>query len=72
MAAVLDQLRAQSSQASYLAPALAWLDGWLAEQRGHPAQARRIYQHGEDTASTEPGLHRAAATGPRPTAAAHG
>src|SRR5262249_16039189 len=52
-AAVLDQLRAQSSQASYLAPALAWLDGWLAEQRGHPGQARRIYQHGEDTASTE-------------------
>jgi len=50
---VLDQLRAQSSQASYLAPALAWLDGWLAEQRGHPDQARRIYQHGEDTASTE-------------------
>jgi len=52
-AAVLDQLRAQSTQASYLAPALAWLDGWLAEQRGHPGQARRIYQHGEDTASTE-------------------
>src|SRR5215472_3680534 len=52
-AAVLDQLRAQSSPASYLAPGLAWLDGWLAEQRGHPGQARRIYQHGEDTASTE-------------------
>jgi len=50
---VLDQLRAQSSQASYLAPALAWLDGWLAEQHGQPAQARRIYQHGEDTASNE-------------------
>jgi len=32
---------------------LAWLDGWLAEQRGHPAQARRIYQHGEDTANIE-------------------
>jgi len=52
-AAVLDQLRAQSSQDSYLAPALAWLDGWLAEQRGHPGQARRIYQRGEDTGSTE-------------------
>jgi DNA-binding CsgD family transcriptional regulator len=52
-AAVLDQLRAQSSQTGYLAPAVAWLDGWLAEQRGHPAQARRIYQHAEDTASTE-------------------
>jgi len=52
-AAVLDQLHAASSRASYLAPALAWLDGWLAEQRGHPGQARRIYQDGEDTASTE-------------------
>ena len=33
-AAVLAQLRADSGQVSYLAPALAWLDGWLAEQRG--------------------------------------
>ena len=38
-AGVLDQLRAQGSQASYLAPVLAWLDGWLAEQAGHPGQA---------------------------------
>ncbi len=52
-AGVLDQLRAQGSQASYLAPVLAWLDGWLAEQAGHPGRAGRIYQHGEDTASTE-------------------
>jgi ATP/maltotriose-dependent transcriptional regulator MalT len=52
-AAVLDQLHAQSGQASYLQPALAWLDGWLAEQRGDPGQAREIYQHGEDTASTQ-------------------
>ena len=52
-AAVLDQLRAQSGQVSYLQPALAWLDGWLAEQRGTPGQAREIYQHGEDSVSTE-------------------
>jgi DNA-binding CsgD family transcriptional regulator len=51
-AAVLDQLRAQGSEVSYIQPALAWLDGWLAEQRGNPEQARRSYQRGEDTAST--------------------
>jgi ATP/maltotriose-dependent transcriptional regulator MalT len=52
-AAVLDQLRAQSGQASYLQPALAWLDGWLAEQRGDPEQAREFYQCGEDSASNQ-------------------
>jgi len=52
-AAVADKLRAASGQASYLQPALAWLDGWLAEQQGRPEEARRIYQHGEDTASTQ-------------------
>ena len=36
-----------------MAPALAWLDGWLAEQRGDPDQALRIYQHGEQTAATD-------------------
>jgi len=50
--AVLDQLRAQSGQAAHLQPALAWLDGWLAEQQGCHGQAREIYQRGEDTAST--------------------
>jgi len=50
-AAVLDRLRAASGQAGYLTPALAWLDGWLAEQRGAPEQARQAYQRGEDTAS---------------------
>jgi DNA-binding CsgD family transcriptional regulator len=51
--AVLDQLHAQSGQVSYLQPALAWLDGWLAEQRRTPGQAREIYDRGEDTASTQ-------------------
>jgi DNA-binding CsgD family transcriptional regulator len=49
-AAVLDQLRENVGQASYLQPALAWLDGWLAEQGGNPDQAREIYQLGEEAA----------------------
>ena len=58
-AAVLDRLRADSGQAGYLQPALAWLEGWLAEQRGHPKEALRIYQRGEDTASTQSPVHTA-------------
>jgi DNA-binding CsgD family transcriptional regulator len=46
--AVLAQLRASSSQVSYLGPALAWLEGWLAEQRGQPEQALARYESGED------------------------
>jgi len=49
-AAVLGQLRAGNAQAGYLRPALAWLDGWLAEQQGGSEQAGEIYQRGEDTA----------------------
>jgi DNA-binding CsgD family transcriptional regulator len=52
-AAVLDRLRADSGQVGYLQPVLAWLDGWLAELRGSPEDAQRIYQCGEDTASTQ-------------------
>jgi DNA-binding CsgD family transcriptional regulator len=52
-AAVLEQMRAENWQVSYLQPALAWLEGWLAEQRGAPEQAREIYQRGEDTASRQ-------------------
>jgi DNA-binding CsgD family transcriptional regulator len=51
-AAVLDRLRAEHGQVRHLAPALVWMDGWLAEQRGAPEAALRIYQRGEDTAST--------------------
>jgi DNA-binding CsgD family transcriptional regulator len=49
-AAVLGQLRADSGQVGYLQPALAWLDGWLAEELGSPDRAREIYQRGEDLA----------------------
>ena len=42
-AEVLGQLRADSGQVSYLRPAVAWLDGWLAEQRGAAADALEIY-----------------------------
>jgi DNA-binding CsgD family transcriptional regulator len=52
-AGVLEQLRAENGQVSYLRPALAWLAGWLAEQRGTPDEAARIYQRGEDTGGTE-------------------
>jgi DNA-binding CsgD family transcriptional regulator len=48
----VDRLRAEHGPASYLAPALAWLGGWLAEQRGAPEQALRIYQHGQPAAGT--------------------
>ena len=70
-AAVLDQLRRRHGQVGYLRPALAWLEGWLAEQRGDLEEARRIYADGEESASTQqPGLCGPAAAGPRPAAAA--
>jgi DNA-binding CsgD family transcriptional regulator len=58
-ALVLDQLQAGSGQASYLRPALAWLGGWLAEERGDPEQALPIYQLGEDADSTQSPVHTA-------------
>ena len=58
-AAVLADLRAGSGQVSYLAPALAWLDGWLAEQRGDPELALHIYQRGEDGTSIPSPVHHA-------------
>jgi DNA-binding NarL/FixJ family response regulator len=56
-AAVLAQLRAGSGQVSYLTPALAWLDGWLAEQRGDPEQALRIYQRGVESIGNSSPVH---------------
>ncbi len=58
-AAVLAQLRAGSGQVSYLAPALAWLDGWLAEQRGDAELALHIYQSGEDNTGIPSPVHHA-------------
>jgi DNA-binding CsgD family transcriptional regulator len=46
--AVLAQLRADSSSVGYLVPALAWLDGWLAEQRNAPREALASYARGEN------------------------
>jgi DNA-binding CsgD family transcriptional regulator len=51
--AVLARLRADRGQVAHLQPALAWLDGWLAELQGSPEEAQRIYQHGEDRASSQ-------------------
>jgi DNA-binding CsgD family transcriptional regulator len=58
-AAVLDQLRENAAQARYLQPALAWLEGWLAEQRGDTAQAGEIYARGEQGADTQSPVHTA-------------
>ena len=56
-AAVLDRMRAENGQIGYLQPALAWLDGWLAEQRGDPEEALRIYQRGEEGAEVGSPVH---------------
>jgi DNA-binding CsgD family transcriptional regulator len=58
-AAVLEQMRADSGQVGYVQSALAWLEGWLAEQRDSLDEARDIYQRGEDTASTYSPVHSA-------------
>ena len=58
-AAVLGQLRADNGQASFLVPALAWLEGWLAEQGGDPDGARAIYGRGEDAADLNSPVHSA-------------
>jgi DNA-binding CsgD family transcriptional regulator len=48
-AAVLAKLRADSGQVGYLAPGLAWLEGWLAELRGAPEEALAIYTRGAES-----------------------
>ncbi|HWM03374.1 MAG TPA: AAA family ATPase [Actinophytocola sp.] len=50
--AVLTHLRTDADQVAYLAPALAWLDGWLAEQRGAPQEALQIYARGGTNAGS--------------------
>ncbi|MBV9207093.1 MAG: AAA family ATPase [Actinobacteria bacterium] len=58
-AAVVDQLRTASSQVSYLAPALAWLEGWLAEQHGDTDRAQQVYTSGEQAAQAHSPVHAA-------------
>jgi DNA-binding CsgD family transcriptional regulator len=58
-AGVVDRLRAENGQVGYLQPALAWLEGWLAEECGAPEQALRIYQRGEDAADAGSPVHMA-------------
>jgi DNA-binding NarL/FixJ family response regulator len=50
-------MRAEDGQIGYLQPALAWLDGWLAEQRGDPEQALRTYRRGEEGAEAGSPVH---------------
>ena len=50
---VVGQLRVEHGQVGYLQPALAWLEGWLAEQQGNPQQAREIYRRGEYASGTQ-------------------
>src|SRR6185437_2330017 len=56
-ATVLDQLRTDSGQGAYLAPALAWLDGWLAEQRGTPEEALASYTRNEENSGMRSPVH---------------
>jgi DNA-binding CsgD family transcriptional regulator len=58
-AAVLAQLRADSGQVAYLIPALAWLEGWLAEQRGAPEEALAVYTRGEESSGIRSPVHTA-------------
>ncbi len=46
----LERLRERADGVTYLEPALAWLEGWLAEEQGAPDRARQIYQASEDAA----------------------
>ena len=58
-AVVLDQLSGDAAQVSYLQPALAWLQGWLAEQQGDTDLALETYQHGEQAADAQSPVHTA-------------
>jgi len=50
-AQALDRLRVEAAGVAYLQPALAWLEGWLAEQLTTPEAALKVYERGEGTAS---------------------
>lgn len=47
----LRRLHEQAGDVAYLQPGLAWLEGWLAEQQGHPERAAELYRRGEEPAS---------------------
>ena len=49
--AALQPLGAQAASGHFLQPAVAWLEGWLAEERGNPERAGESYQRGENAAS---------------------
>ena len=55
----LGHLRAQGAQVSYLRPALAWLEGWLAEELGDPGAARLSYERGEEVGDGHCPVHAA-------------
>ena len=55
--AVLAQLRGAVGQIGYLTAALAWLEGWLAEQRGEVGLALQIYQRGEESPGIRSPVH---------------
>jgi DNA-binding CsgD family transcriptional regulator len=58
-AVVFGQLAAQGRQVSYLRPVLAWLEGWLAEERGDPGAARLSYEQGETAGDADCPVHSA-------------
>jgi DNA-binding CsgD family transcriptional regulator len=58
-AALLARMRAESGYVSYLVPALAWLDGWLAEQRGAAEEALASYARGEESTGPQSRVHTA-------------
>jgi DNA-binding CsgD family transcriptional regulator len=55
----LQRLRDQAGDVTHLQSALAWLGGWLAEERDTPEAAHRVYQAGEDSAETDSPVYRA-------------
>ena len=46
----LHRLQVEGAELPYLQPALLWLHGWLAEQRGNPEEALHVYESGDGAA----------------------
>ncbi len=57
--AMLEQLRRRSGQARYLRPGLAWLTGWLAEQRGDLGAAPASYESAQEPNDGDSPVYRA-------------